>query len=298
MTNKFHYFIGLSIFLALITLTPASAATVNDEDKGLEDNLTFHLYDDVDLVSTLKFEYGKPRIVIKSVYPQLASETPREGVDAVNALSQEIAKDQISQYRQRVKDNAAVQSKMNRKTITNNFYLDYNTSYLKPAHDHIISIRFSMQGLIGGNKSAYHEYTALNYNLDTNEKIELGSLFLPAANYLDVLSQYSYGVLQKHFPQNFQSSGAAPREENFMVFNIKPNGLLITFNEGQVAPKEFGAQTVLVPYSALSEVLAPDSPINDCAHHPAKCMRHNLLTGGFIDEAVDTGHGRLNPVLG
>lgn len=295
MYKKLKFIMRLWIFFSLAASLPVFAS-MSDQDRSLEDNMTFHVYDDVDLVSTLKFEYGKPRIIIKSVYPQLASETSHEGVDTFNDLSLQIVKDAISQYRQLIKENALQQKKMDKKSITNNLYVDYNTSYLKPAQDHIISIRFSMQGLIGGMKHPYHEYLSLNYNLDKNQKIELSDLFLPGANYLDLISQYVYGVLQRSLPYQYRTSGAAPRVENYTTFNIKPNGLLITFKEGQVAPPAFGAQTILVPYSVLSAVIAPDSPIANCANHPEKCIRHNLLTGGFIDEAINTRHGGFNPV--
>jgi hypothetical protein len=296
MGKKMNYFIGLWIFFCLIIPLPALADAA-DDDKGLEDNMTFHVYDDVDLVSTLKFEYGKPRIIIKSVYPQLASETSHEGVESFNDISLQMVKDEISQFRNLVKENASAQNKMNKKTITNNLYIDYNTSYIKPGRDHIISIRFGIQGVISGSNHPYHEYIALNYNLDKNQKIELNDLFLPNSDYLERMSQYAYGVLQRRLPNN-RMGGASPRAENYMTFNIKPNGLLITFNDSQVAPHVFGAQTILIPYAVLSAIISPDSPIAICIDHPTKCRRNNLLTGGFIDEAVNTRHGGLNPVLG
>jgi len=294
MFKKILYFIILS---SLTTVFPAHANPA-DEDRGLEDNMSFHVYDDVDLVSTLKFEYGKPRIVIKSVYPQLASETPRDGIDDFNAISLQIVKDEISRYRSLVREQAQVQNKMDRKNISNNLYIDYNTSSLKPSRDHIISIRFGTQAYIGGKKFPLHQYSSLNYNLDKNQKIELSDLFLPDSNYLDVMSQYAYAVLQKRFPGIFRTGGAAPRMENYLVFNLKPNGLLITFNESKVAPRSYGAQTVLIPWSVIAPVVSPDAAIAPCIDHPAKCLRHNLLTGGFIDEANNTRHGGFNPVPG
>lgn len=299
MHNKMHYFIWLSLFLGLFTAFSAFAA-IADEDRGLEDNMTFHVYDDVDLVSTLKFEYGKPRIVIKSVYPQLVSETPHDGVYNFNELALQIVNDEIAQFRNLVKDNAAIQKKMDKKTVVNNLYIDYNTSSFKPAKDHIISIRFSIQGYVGGNKHPYHKYVTLNYNLDKNQRIELNDLFLPGSNYLNTLSEYSYSVLYKRLGNKSRSGGAAPINENFMIWNMKPNGILITFGGSQVAPRGFGTQTILVPYSALTEIISPDAPIANCLQHPSKCRRNNLLTGGFIDEArnTNTSHGIFNPVPG
>lgn len=298
MHKKISYFIWLWIFCSLFAAISAFAG-VADEDKGLEDNMTFHVYDDVDLVSTLKFEYGKPRIVIKSVYPQLASETSHEGVDSFNELALQIVTSEIAEFRNLVKENAAIQKKMDKKTITNNLYIDYNTSYLKPLKDHIISIRFSIQGFVAGNKHPYHKYITLNYNLDKNQRIELTDLFVPGSNYLNTLSEYSYNILQKRLPDKSRiGSGAAPTNENFMAWNIKPDGILITFSGAQVAPSIFGAQTIFIPYSALNQIIAPDSPIANCINQPTKCSRNHLVTGGFIDEATNTSHPRINTILG
>jgi len=292
---------NLVILFALLSCFFASTPTfadAGDEDNGLEDSITFHVYDDVDLVSTLKFQYGKPRVIIKSVYPQLMSETDHDGVTHFNDLASQIVQDEVTTFRNHVKDNQSIQQKIPKDKITNNLYLDYDTSYVKSKRNHIISIRFSIQGYIGGMTHPYHNHRVLNYNLDTSQKIELNDLFLPNSNYLDVLSHYTHNVLSKRLQEQQQiANGTAAKPENFENWNIKPNGLLITFDEYSVAPAIYGAQTVLVPYAALQEVLSPESLIADCIQHQLRCSSNNLLTGGFIDEAVNTPHRSLNPIL-
>lgn len=309
MLKKMNLFIVLLAICSVFATFPAFADAA-DDDSGLEDSMTFHVYDDVDLVSTLKFEYGKPRIIIKSVYPQLASETDHDGVNSFNETSLQIVQDEIAKFRSIVKSNAAVQKKMAKGTVANNLYIDYNTSYIKPNRDHIISIRFSVQGFSSGDAYPFHDHIAFNYNLDKGQRIELSDLFIPNSNYLDVLSAYTSKSLERQLKvKNMIADGTAPKPENFQIWNLKPNGLLITFNESQVAPRVLGSQSILVPYSALSQVIAPDSPIDDCMKHNTKCARNNLLTGGFIDEAANTkgvsaeiaansNHSRLNPILG
>src|SRR5579885_215947 len=298
LRKPIQYLALIGMLSCLVAASPA-LADAGDDDSGLEDNMTFHVYDDVDLVSTLKFNYGKPRIIIKSVYPQLASETDHEGINNFNDLAEQIVEDEISGFRNQVKENASIQQKMPKNKISNNLYIDYDTSYIRSKHNHIISIRFSFQGYVGGTAHPYHHQLALNYNLDTSQKIELSDLFLPESNYLEILSGYTSNVLSRRL-QNRQmiSDCTAARPENFANWNIKPNGLLITFDESKVAPYVYGAQTVLVPYTALQQVISPDSPIADCISHQRRCSNSNLLTGGFIDEAVNTLHGTLDPVLG
>ncbi len=280
-------------------ITVATAAIpASDEDAGLEDSMTYHLYDDVDLVSTLKFEYGKPRIIIKSVFPQLMSETDNEGVNGFNAVAMQITKDLIANYRSQVKDNEATQKKLAKDKITNNLYVDYNTSYVRAKGEHLASIRFSMQGYIGGMKRSFHQHRSLNYNLDQNKEIELSELFIPGSNYLEILSDYSYRVLVKRlFDKHMVSEGTAPTPENYAIWNIKPTGILITFDTRKVAPQIYGSQTVLIPYSVLESVMSPDSPLVDCLKHKTRCLSNNVLTGGFIDEASNTRHSRFDPIL-
>jgi hypothetical protein len=273
-------------------------ADAADEDSGLEDNLTFHVYDDVDLVSTLKFEYGKPRIIIKVVYPQLASETEREWIANFNELAAEIVQNAIAAFRNKVRENADQQKALAKNKITNNLYLDYNTSYVKTKHDHIISIRFNMQSLISGVHASQY-YRVINYNLDKSQTIELNDLFLPGTNYLQALSDYAYRTLSRQLPdRNKIAAGTAPITENFAIWNIKSNGLLISFKTSQVASSVYGTQTVLVPYTAIINLIAPQSPIAYCALHHTKCANNNLLTGGFIDEALNMRHRRFNPGFG
>jgi hypothetical protein len=134
----------------------------------------------------------------------------------------------------------------------------------------------------------YHHHFVLNYDLNNNEKINLDDLFSPDADYLPVLSSYTSSVLNRRLrDKQMIADGTAPKPENFKNWNIKPNGLLFTFDEYQVAPYVNGAQTVLVPYSILKKMIDPDSLIANCVTNKKRCSRSNVLTGGFIDEAIN-----------
>ena len=92
--------------------------------------------------------------------------------------------------------------------------------------------------------------------------------------------------------------GTAPTADNYKSWNINPQGILITFDAGQVAPRVYGTLAVLVPYAELTNILAPDTGVDACIKNPKKCRRNNVLTGGFLDQAVNAKHGTLNPPLG
>lgn len=297
------WLVVLGASLTCLTTTSFASALL-DDDSGKDDARVFHVYGDVNLVSTLAFQYGKPRIVIKSVYPQLESNAADEGIDAFNQNVTELINDKINQYKQQVLENQETQKNLQHTKIKNDLYLDYDTSFIQSGKTPIISIRFSVQGYIDGMAHPYHHHFVLNYDLKNNEPIELNELFDPGSDYLTLLSDFTRSVLfERLADKQMIAEGTAPKPDNFKNWNIKPNGLLITFDEYQVAPYINGAQTVLVPYAFLKEILADDSPIADCISHKKRCLRSNLLTGGFIDEArnerrsINPRHGFFNPTL-
>ncbi|MGB7924961.1 MAG: RsiV family protein, partial [Pyrinomonadaceae bacterium] len=55
--------------------------------------------------------------------------------------------------------------------------------------------------------------------------------------------------------------GAAAKEDNYGSWNITRKGLLITFDAYQVGPYAAGPQWVVVPYSALKEIIRADGPL-------------------------------------
>ena len=56
-------------------------------------------------------------------------------------------------------------------------------------------------------------------------------------------------------------SGASARADNYKAWAITKKGLWITFDPYQVAAYAAGPQYVLVPYSALKDIIKPDGPV-------------------------------------
>ena len=102
----------------------------------------------------------------------------------------------------------------------------------------------------------------VNYDLAQGKELALGDLFLPNSNYLEAISNYCIAELSKQpfFDSAFQE-GAQPTLENYRNWNITKDGLMITFDEYQVAPYAAGPQTVVVPYSTLQTVINPQGPL-------------------------------------
>lgn len=268
----------------------------------------FHIYGDVDLLPTTRILYDKPRVVIKIVYPKVDSPTEDENIDSFNNTVTEVTNSLADDYKKQVADLKDVQASMSKAELHNNLTVDFDSATINANDAPIISVRFSAQGYVAGMAHPYHTYRVLNYDLDGGERIELADLFNPESNYLEVLSEYSRHVLSRKLSdKQMIANGTEPKIENFRNWNIKPYGLMITFDEDQVAPYVNGPQTVLIPYSAIKGLLEEDSALADCLKHQKKCFRNKLLTGGFIDEAaakpkkqlaINTRHRTLNPRAG
>ena len=114
-------------------------------------------------------------------------------------------------------------------------------------------------GYAEGAAHPYHYNMTFNYDLEQGKKLSLDELFRPDSNYLEAVSSYCIFDLSKRdigFYGGFEQ-GAEPTPENYRNWNITSNGLMITFDEYQVAPYAAGAQTVVVPYEKLKTVIKP-----------------------------------------
>lgn len=259
----------------------------NKEPQNKDRAKIYHVYDDIDLVAKIDFQYDRPRVIIKTVTPFLSSDVNDDtNVQYFNQAVHDIISDEAEKFKAKVAENQTFQKKLPKKNISNKLFIDFDTAAIDSGKNHIISIRFSVQGYITGLAHPYSYHRVLNFDLDNNTVLEMSDLFNSQKNFYSVLANYSNQALSRRLPnKEMVIQGTAPNPENYKNWNIKPYGLLITFDEAQVAPFGEGAQTVLIPYSKLRGVIASESPLAACLTHKRHCLTDNLLTGGFIDEA-------------
>lgn len=133
-------------------------------------------------------------------------------------------------------------------------------------HD-VLSILFEDFAYLGGAHPGTF-YVALNYDATTGKMLSLSDLFKPNSDYLGMISSLCITELQTRadmlFPE-YATSGAAPLAENYQVWAVTPQGLLVVFPEYQVAPYAAGAQTVMIPYEALAGQLDPAGALGSFA---------------------------------
>ncbi len=139
---------------------------------------------------------------------------------------------------------------------------------IRCATDDLISVEFTEGTYSGGAPHPNSTTTVLNYDVKNGKKLALADLFNPKSNYLTVISAYCIKALKDQSKKNNDSmpdeellkSGASPRADNYRAWAITKKGLWITFDPYQVASYAAGPQYVLVPYSALKDIIKADGP--------------------------------------
>jgi len=124
------------------------------------------------------------------------------------------------------------------------------------------SLKYNISGYTDGAAHPYHYTITINYDLENGRDITLDEIFQPNSNYLQVISDICKARLATRDIgfEGFEQ-GADPTAENYQNWNVSDEGLVITFDEYQVAAYAAGPQTVLIPFSELGQITNDQGPI-------------------------------------
>lgn len=182
-----------------------------------------------------------PKYKIKIYYPY----TP------YNTLNKEIG-EKISTYIQQLKDAA-----INNKVQLNQYYT-IDILYDSYCYQNYISYVFYISIYTGGAHPNNTIWT-ITYDTNSDKIITIKDLIEKNKNILNILSMESKHQLKKEkrfLNQNdiidsMLEEGTKPTNENFKNFAVSNNGLLIFFEQYQIAPYSFGQFEITIPYSKL-----------------------------------------------
>jgi len=148
---------------------------------------------------------------------------------------------------------------------------DINISYaVVLAKDDLVSIEFTVSSYSAGAAHPNSYTDVVNFDLKNGKLLKLADLFLPGSKYVQTLATYCIQALKKQakdqgadamLDDDWIQKGAAPELTNYDNWTITKKGMGITFDPYQVGPYAAGPQHVLVPYSALKEIIKPDGPL-------------------------------------
>ena len=124
----------------------------------------------------------------------------------------------------------------------------------------ILSVKIDISIYIEGAAHPSSHSRTVTYDLEAGSDVSLGQLFRTGSNYYQKLSDYCLAQLSPKISDLF-TGGLDPVPDNYRSWNITPDGLLITFDEYQVAAYALGPQQVAVPYAELQVIIDPAGPL-------------------------------------
>lgn len=208
------------------------------------------VYTVVSLVSNMTEETGKfPDYTIQALTPFFqGSEDPR--VTNFNNEMKLLTLEEIAAFR----DNIAQVQPLPDSTGS---FFDQQYELLSPPGN-LVSIRFRIMIYIQGAAHPGTHTRSVTYDLEAGSDVRLAQLFLPGSDYLQKIADYCIAQLElRDIGFELFSDGAQPLAENYGNWNITADGLLINFDEYQVAAYAAGPQAVIVPYTELQAVIDP-----------------------------------------
>lgn len=216
----------------------------------------------------IKEQNKKLNYEVSAQYPQLSGSTA-PNAEKFNQTVRRLITKKVSDFRQEMnssEDEAPPDPAT--ETPTESQGSDITIGYeVALAKDDLIAIEFTVSSYSAGAAHPNSYTEVVNFDLQNGKLLKLADLFQPAAKYLRTLSSFCIQELKKQqtaegfVDEDWVKKGAAPELTNYNNWTISKKGLRITFDPYQVAAYAAGPQHVLVPYSALKEVLKPDSPV-------------------------------------
>lgn len=244
----------LTVFGAALPATQAQIGTLEPTLAGTAVELPGGLR----LESAVSEEHlTNPKLDITVRKPVLVGDN-RTMLAAFNDEVDRIVKDTVGSFRDEiVQANSVATLPPEIASLGSYIDLNYDIYHVDEA---LISIKFNVDWYGAGAAHPNTYSMTLNYDLQNAKVLELADLFKPKSKFLEALANYSTERLKEAgvliFPE-----GAEPKPENYRSWNISMNGLVINFDDYQVAPHAVGPQQVTVPYSVLQALIRPDGPL-------------------------------------
>jgi hypothetical protein len=201
---------------------------------------------------------------VDAEYPQIEGDTRFDNFnrEARNLITKDVAAFKTSETSQEPDTDSETPAETTDSTLDIGYEIRYAT-------DDLISVEFTEGSYERGAAHGNSITTVVNYDVKNGKKLALADLFNPKSTFLNLISDYCLKDLRERakkdkdamFDEEMMKSGASPRADNYRAWAITKRGLWITFDPYAVAPYAAGPQHVLVPYSALKDILKPDGPV-------------------------------------
>lgn len=206
----------------------------------------------VELVSKrVVTEHSDPEIRVDLEYPQLES-TDERLVSEFNRIAEGLAREGADRFVASLREEGPP---LSNAALGSSYDVRYDVLY---GREGILSIRFEVEAYSEGAAHQQFGYDELTFNVGRGQRITLRDLFKPGVRYLETLSLYCENDSRIQSVLN-NDLGLRPMADNFRVWNITVDGLLITFPPYQIGTFADGTQRVTVPFHVFGDTLASEA---------------------------------------
>lgn len=216
------------------------------------------------IAKTIKESNKKLKYEIDAEYPQLIG-LVSPGFEKFNKEAGSIANREVTEFKKNKSESSPDDSEGS--SPGNTLHMGYTIAL---ATDDLISIQFDVGTYYSGAAHPNSNAQVLNFDVKNARTLRLGDLFKPGAKYLQTLSSYAIKDLKGQSTAKGADgmldnasieSGAGATARNYQNWTITKNGLAITFDAYQVGPYAAGPQYVVIPYSALKQIIDMNGPL-------------------------------------
>ena len=234
------------------TLPPPSAIPAPTETS-------IPLYQQVALISIPSEEQGQPfAYTIKAQTPSLSGSQDSRVV-RFNYEMTTLVNKAVTEFKNNLAKLPATPD-----STASSFELRFNL--LSPPGN-ILSLKFDITTYYTGAAHPGDVSQTFTYDLQQGRDVALADLFVPDADYLTAISKYCIAQLgTRDIGFEGFELGATATAEIYRNWNLTTYGLMITFDEYQVAPYAAGPQTVVIPYKQLEQLVEPAGPLAAYSH--------------------------------
>jgi len=190
---------------------------------------------------------ASPAYTATAQIPYLDS-NPNFNVEPFNQEADTLVNNQINQFKM---DAGGGDPSMGKSTMDITFTIQND-------HLGIASILFNISEYIAGAAHPFSTNFVINFDFNLMSDLSLSGLFQSGANYQVVLANYCTSDLTT---KGMIDTPVSTDPSNFKNWNIRPDGIQITFSQYQIAPGAAGTLTVLVPYAQLTSIVNMSSPL-------------------------------------
>lgn len=133
-----------------------------------------------------------------------------------------------------------------------NVVTDYSVTFNK---NHILSTIVSLMAFVNNEGPKYNSLNNYNFDLLTGNEFSIGSVFNPNIDYLKVITDYVNYKINQNKKLYYPDATVAISDDQ--AFYLTEDGIVIYFDEDEIAPKEFGNPKFKMEFKKFAPYINP-----------------------------------------